>query len=337
MEPGSVKLILTNNDPIGLAAQRLSVQGAHGPFLLLRNAAMFSRGRLEARLLRSQRPSIYDVDDGLPWDDGRLSGLASWRKRPWPRSLIARRSASSADRVIAGSDVLASWATDWCSDVVVIPTCVELTDYETKTTYEVSDPPRIGWLGSPATESYVSDIAPALLEVHRQTGARLTLVSGHGHIPPAIACFTDRILWNMDVQRSILGSWDVGIMPLRDGLYERAKCSYKLLQYGAAGLPSVASPVGANSEVLSHYGADAPKSMAEWVDALVASLTAPSSERKASGQRSRMVVEDLYSYETWDQTWRSSVGLAPRDPPRNAASDERKIGNREQKPQSKRP
>ena len=40
-------------------------------------------------------------------------------------------------------------------------------------------------------------------------------------------------------------------MPLPDGPYERGKCAFKLLQYMALARPGLASPVGANVEVVT--------------------------------------------------------------------------------------
>jgi hypothetical protein len=55
---------------------------------------------------------VYDLDDGLPWDDGNLPGFGRhWWKRPFPRSIVAlERAASAADRMIVGNEVLADWA-----------------------------------------------------------------------------------------------------------------------------------------------------------------------------------------------------------------------------------
>lgn len=308
LEPGSAHVVLGGADPFGLAARRLRIP-TDGPLLLLRNAAKLSRGSIEARILSAGRPGVYDVDDGLPWDNGGLHGLGAWYKRPWPRSLIALRAASAADRVIAGNEVLADWATQWCADVVIIPTCVESSQYVAKTSYELSATPRIGWMGSPATESYLNDIAPALAEVHRRTGARLTLVSGHGKTPRSIAQFTDRISWSPAVQSCEPGSWDIGIMPLRDGVYERAKCSFKLLQYAAVGLPMVGSPVGMNAEVLKLFDGLAATTTAEWTESIVAILNEPVSRRAGRGQRAKTQVERLYSYDRWEPSWRTAVGL----------------------------
>lgn len=307
LEVEDVELILSPGDPFGLAAQVRSRKAAQVPVLLLRNAAKLSRGRLESRLLRSGSAGIYDLDDGLPWDDGRLPGLGAWWKRPWPRSLIADRAARSADRVIAGNELLADWASQRCGDVVVVPTCVEPDDYEGKSTYEVSDPPRIGWLGSPATEGYLVDIAPALAEVHRRTGARLTILGGSVNTDARLAAFSNRAEWSLQAQHQLPATWDVGLMPLRDGVYERAKCAYKLLQYGAAGLPCIGSPVGASSQLLQQVAAPAPNSLDEWVDALTAVLTASPAHRAAMGARATAVVKRDFAYATWQSTWSAAV------------------------------
>jgi hypothetical protein len=43
----------------------------------------------------------------------------------------------------------------------------------------------------------------------------------------------------------------VGLAPLTDDAWTRGKGAYRSIQYAAAGLPAVASPVGANCEVIS--------------------------------------------------------------------------------------
>lgn len=301
-------------------AEIASVQGpgfaagsapASGRVLVARNASRFSRGRREQRLLAAATLGVYDLDDGLPWDDGRLPGLGRWWKRPWPRSLIARRAAGAADRVVVGNAVLAEWASGLCSDVRVIPTCVEPAAYVTKHMYAVGDRPVIGWIGSPATEPYLLDIAGALGEVHRRTGAVLEVMSGPGEVPPELAGFTTRLAWSEDAASHIGERWDVGIMPLRDGVYERAKCGYKLLQYAAAGLPAVGSPVGVNREILGSADAFAATSSDEWIDALVTALEEPEARRRSRGV-SGAAVAVAHSYDIWEPAWRAALGFAPR-------------------------
>lgn len=273
-------------------------------FLLHREASPLSRGGIEEQLMRSATTSIYDFDDALQWDrgtDSRLRGIA-------PKSIKCLRAVKAADRIIAGNSVLADWASEWSNDVVIIPSCVQPEDYRSKTDYALHDPPRLGWVGSPSTEPFLQLIAPALLEVHRRTGARLTVVS-HGHRRLGqLEALVDRVEWESATVAGVVAEFDIGIGPLRDTLLARGKCAYKLLQYAAAGLPTVATPVGANRDVLEATGGRAAWTADEWVDQLDALLAATASERSSIGIRARAAVESQYSFEAWADIWLATVG-----------------------------
>lgn len=274
--------------------------------LLLRNAHKLTRGGGEQRVLGRAAPGVYDLDDGLPWDDGTLPGLGRWWKRPFPRSLVAERSAGAADRVIAGNEVLAEWGSLHCADVRIIPTCIEPSDYVRRAQWSVGEVPVIGWIGSPATEPYLHDIADALAEVHARTGARVEVVSGPGPLDARLARFSTKIRWTPDAHARI-ATWDVGVMPLRDGVYERAKCGYKLLQYAASGVPAVGSPVGVNRRLLADMDGLAAASRDDWTEALSQILDEPT-DRRDRRARCGWVVADAYAYDAWHDAWTDAVG-----------------------------
>jgi glycosyltransferase involved in cell wall biosynthesis len=276
--------------------------------LLLRNARRFTRGRHEASLLRRASLGVYDLDDGLPWDDGDLPGLGHWWKRPWPRSLVARRAAAAADRMVVGNEVLADWASEHCADVRLVPTCVEPDEYARRTDWGIADrEPVIGWIGSPATQGYVLDIVDALVVAHERSRARVELVGASPAVVPTdLAGFTTVVPWDEADARCRLATWDVGIMPLRDGPYERAKCGYKLLQYAASGVPAIGSPVGVNRTMLADMSAPAPVGVDEWTDALLDVLGA-SSDRRSAMARAGVELADRYSYDAWEAAWVDAV------------------------------
>jgi glycosyltransferase involved in cell wall biosynthesis len=87
----------------------------------------------------------------------------------------------------------------------------------------------------------------------------------------------------------------IGIMPLEDSVICRGKCSFKMLQYMACGIPVVVTPCGMNAEVLQKgcvgFGA---RTDAEWIDALDALITNPDLAARM-GQAGRAVVERDYS------------------------------------------
>ncbi len=62
----------------------------------------------------------------------------------------------------------------------------------------------------------------------------------------------DSFPWSEDSEIARIAAFDIGIMPLHDTPWERGKCAYKLLQVMAAGKPVIASPVGANVQVVQH-------------------------------------------------------------------------------------
>jgi glycosyltransferase involved in cell wall biosynthesis len=289
------------------AERRLRRLAASRPerLLLHREASPLSRGALEQRLLAGADLAIYDFDDALQCDFGD-GGILRRLAPKAPKALIA---VQTADRVIAGNDVLAAWASQHNRDVVVIPSCLDPEAYQAKLKYELSDPPRLGWIGSAGNEAYLLRIAPALWEVHRRTGARLTLVGTTRPTLGELEGIIDRVPWSEHRQHAALAEIDLGIAPLPDKPYERGKCGYKLLQYAAAATPAVGSPIGVNAQILSRLGAPAPAGVDDWVDAIVGLLAMSAEAREHLGRHAREVVRRDYSYDAWAERWRRAVGL----------------------------
>ncbi|WP_138733291.1 glycosyltransferase [Modestobacter excelsi] len=284
--------------PLGVArAERHLRRIGSGPgwerLLISRSLGPFTRGRVEADLLRRSDWGVFDFDDALFADDRggvhRFFGEAAG----WSTAV------QGADLVIAGNDLLAEAAARLNPEVRIVPSCVHPDAYPRKSVYAVGPVPRIVWVGSPSTEPYLAHVAPALLEVHRRTGARLTVVSSGERSLGDLEVMADRVPWAGRETDALLASADCGIMPLPDTPFTRGKCAYKLLQYGAAGLPSVATPVGVNARVLEQFGAPAATGTDEWVDALLSVLQESETARRSRGDTARRAVEQHYSYTAW--------------------------------------
>jgi glycosyltransferase involved in cell wall biosynthesis len=214
-------------------------------------------------------------------------------------STVWERAVRDADLVIAGNDYLAEAAARLNPEVEVIPSCVDPSSYPMKQSYALGAVPRLVWIGSPGNESFLDVAAPALIEVNRLTGARLTLISGGGRSLGRLTHMTDRVTWDGVNSHQVLASADCGIMPVPDNPYTRGKCAYKLLQYGATGLPIVASPVGVNAEVTQQLHGLAATDAESWTRALMDILGEGEAGRRARGAAARRTVEERYSFAVW--------------------------------------
>lgn len=280
--------------------------------LISRSMGPFTGGRVESSMLRRAGWGVYDFDDAL-YADTR-GGI----HRVFGESAVWEPAVRSADLVIAGSPHLAEAAAALAADVEVIPSCVDPDDYVHKQGYSLGPVPRLIWMGSPSTERYLEMVGPALLRVHRLTGARLTLVSAGQRPLGELEAMTDRVQWAGPASHALLAEADCGIMPLPDTPLARGKCAYKLLQYAAAGLPTVASPVGVNADVIEQLAGQAATDLDSWVDATVDLLRASDSDRRARGLAARAGVERHYSFAAWSGAFLRALRLQNAAAPRGA-------------------
>jgi glycosyltransferase involved in cell wall biosynthesis len=103
--------------------------------------------------------------------------------------------------------------------------------------------------------------------------------------------------WSPGVEVQAIQSMDVGIMPLRDTLWSRGKCSYKMLLYMSCGLPVVVSPVGMNAEILEMASVgQAAAGSDDWIAALEAVIHDPGMAA-ARGKCGREVALQNFSIE----------------------------------------
>jgi glycosyltransferase involved in cell wall biosynthesis len=283
--------------------------------VLSRETSPFSRGSLEERLMRLAALGVYDFDDALFEDS------SPFRQRLGTQDKC-RRAVAAADVVIAGNDYLANWAEPHGKDIRVIPSCIDPHDYAPKSNWSIAgDVPALVWLGSPATESYLAHIAPALLEFNQKTGATLTVISGPDHNPilDRFGSMIRRVAWKLNTFASVLQSADIAVAPLDDASYERGKCAYKLLQYAATGLPIVGTPVGANELALQRFDGLEAQSVDDWIQGLLQVVDETPSRRAVRAATGRRAVREHYSFNAWESQWCDATGVTEADRPARVA------------------
>jgi glycosyltransferase involved in cell wall biosynthesis len=250
----------------------------------------------EARLFAAfSRRSIFDVDDAIyvrkPRRLGEAADESRWRKRKFAATC------RWVDAVAAGNDVLAGVARASAQAVTILPTSIDTTAYR-PTSAAPADPPTIVWIGSPENLVYLETIRPALARLtSRYPTLKMRIICSRFPDWPEINI--ERIVWSSATEAEALAAAHIGVMPLTDDEWARGKCAFKLLQYMAAGLPCVASPVGANTEaVMDGFNGFHARTADEWERHLEALIRSP--ELRASfGASGRAHVESRYAMRTY--------------------------------------
>jgi glycosyltransferase involved in cell wall biosynthesis len=251
---------------------------------------------VEARLFAAfSRRRVFDVDDAIyvrkPRKLGELPDESAWRKQKFAATC------RWVDAVAAGNDVLAGVARAAAKEIVVLPTSIDTACYET-TFAGPGEAPTIAWIGSPENLIYLDMIRPAL--------ARLT--KRHPTLKMRVICseFPDwndvnveRVPWSSATEAHSLAGAHMGVMPLTDDAWSRGKCAFKLLQYMAAALPCVASPVGANTEaVLDGINGFHATDVDAWEASLEKLILSPELRAKF-GAKGRQHVEQRYALSSY--------------------------------------
>ena len=201
---------------------------------------------IEARLFAAlSRRRVFDVDDAIyvrkPRRLGDLPDESAWRKKKFAATC------RWVDVVAAGNDVLAGVARASAKEIAVLPTSIDTARYE-RTFAGPAEAPTIAWIGSPENLIYLDMIRPALARLSKRYPLKLRVICSE--FPEWSDVSIERVPWSAATEAHSLAGAHIGVMPLTDDAWSRGKCAFKLLQYMAAALPCVASPVGANTEAV---------------------------------------------------------------------------------------
>lgn len=215
---------------------------------------------------------IYDFDDAV-WfryqDRMRLAGKYL--------SIL-----SDAEKVTAGNDYLAEYVQRAAAKTVLLPTVVEGDRYmKVQANLEGKV---IGWIGSPTTVFFLENLRPVFQKLAINHDFELHVV-GADLAWPEIKVVN--WAWSEATELDRIGHFDIGIMPLDQSEWAKGKCGLKLIQYMAAGVPALASPVGVNTRLIQNSGGGLLVSNeTQWLNGL-AKLLDEKDLRRSLGRKGR--------------------------------------------------
>lgn len=266
---------------------------------------------------RKGKKVIYDVDDwlrGMPpyWP----AYDAYWERgtgKPTENLLYHERLARAADMVTCTTAPLAEKMLAYNAVVRVVPNCIMWGDWDTVIPMQRSGiRPVVGWFGLPYYWESWAHMADPVERAVEDTGADLAILG----YPEVAYMLSDRTLSHTWVEpmttmrdfgkmRRMIATFDVGIAWVADTPFNRCKSPLRALQYGAAGVPVVASGA-AYSEVLSDDYPGQFGKLAATPDELYHAIV--DTVRHAAGtgpmvEKWRNHVFEHHSYETQWSNW----------------------------------
>jgi len=186
---------------------------------------------------------VYDFDDAVYIRDDQAA-------EPVSRTRLARfsRTVAHADLVVAGTPFLADEASKYTKNISIVPSAVEVAGIPLKNWQTTNERFVIGWVGSGGNLGYLEKLAEPLRKLAGEYPLELRVISNKPAYMEGVPVVN--IQWTLEGQAQEIARFDAGLMPLPKTHWSQGKCSYKALQYMAAGVPVVATDWGYNRQVI---------------------------------------------------------------------------------------
>jgi glycosyltransferase involved in cell wall biosynthesis len=245
-----------------------------------------------------KRPMMLDLDDAtyVSYTSPTYGKIA--RKLKWFSKTddLIRWS----QLVICGNRTIAEYVTSKGSTPRIIPTVVDTNLFRPNPAVN-RDVPVLGWVGTHSTFCYLEGIFPVLQDLAKTRDFRLKVVGAGKAAIDIPGVKVENLEWQLTREVQDFQSFDIGLYPIDNNRYAdnwaAGKSGFKAIQYMAVGIPYVATPIGAVTEIgqvgTTHLAAENPH---EWKDALETLLSDPD-RRKRMGGAGRVHVLENYGLQ----------------------------------------
>lgn len=216
-----------------------------------REAMLFGPPLIEWLAARAfRRPMVLDLDDAtyVPYTSPTYGGLGKALKWVGKTDKLIRW----ASVVTCGNRAIAEYAESKGATTRIIPTVVD-TEIFRPAPKGSTGPVVLGWIGTHSTFPYLEAIFPVLQNLARSQHFRLKIVGAGSATVKVPGVEVENLEWKLEREVEDFQSFDIGLYPIDTSLYAEkwatGKSGFKAIQYMAVGIPYVATPVGAITEI----------------------------------------------------------------------------------------
>ncbi|AHH98313.1 glycosyltransferase family 4 protein [Kutzneria albida] len=160
------------------------------------------------------------------------------------------RNIAAAHLVTVSTATLAEVASKFNSNVAVVPNCVDswMLDHQPPVTNDLLT---VGWAGGYSHLKDWDECAPAVKRfVDRNPDVELHTIGAYFTARPNRARHSNWLPGVEDYLRYI--DFDIGLAPLRPGVFNRSKSDLRVRELGALGIPVIASDFGPYADTVAH-------------------------------------------------------------------------------------
>jgi len=246
----------------------------YGYIFIFREASPLGPPIFEFLLFLLKRRVIYDFDDAIfirrISRANPLVGILKWTSKV---KYITRRSY----KVVVSNRYLVDWASRYNQNTVLIPTTIDPSYHKPlNKKMDTQKPPVIGWTGSFSNLSYLEIVRPVLKALQERYDLEFRVIADFDPGFPELRNYRF-VKWRLETEIAELASFDIGLMPVPEGTWEKGKVGFKGIQYSALEIAPVVSSVGSGHEVVEHgkTGFVVDNTESDWYEALEILLKKP--------------------------------------------------------------
>ncbi len=237
---------------------------------------------------------ILDFDDTIPPEE---TDQSNWLKKIMLDQNRTDQMIKRARCIIVGNKYLAQYAKKLNKKVIILSTPVETKNFRPRENRKIKKQITIGWVGTSSNLKYLEALLPVLQKIEKifKNVEIITICDEQSKILTQHLKRYRHILWNKEEEIKNFHRIDIGIMPLVENEWTKGKCGFKLLQYMACGIPTVASPVGINKKIIRDgFNGFLAKENEEWFKKL-SFLIKNKKTREKNAKAARKTVCQSYS------------------------------------------